>query len=314
MRYVFIINPISGKGSALQKLLPKIEDYFKDKDLDYTVYTTSYQREGVEIAKKEASKGDKVRIFACGGDGTSFDVLNGIAGFENAELSVMPGGSGNDLLRHFGGAENFCDINELINAESYPLDLIKVGDWYSINVCSMGLDAEICKAKDRYLKWKFVSGEAAYKIACIHCFLNKTKNRFKITDDKGNVQQGNFLFAIGANGSFYGGGFNAAPTAVINDGFIDYITIKTVSKIRFIKLLGIYRKGKHIGLDICTHKRVKKMTVECESDATVNMDGEIITARKIDFEVIPNAIRFVLPKKCAQKYLSTKTENLVFSK
>ncbi|MBQ8533998.1 MAG: diacylglycerol kinase family lipid kinase [Clostridia bacterium] len=311
MRYVFIINPVSGKGAAQKKILPKIEEYFKDKDLDYTVYVTSFQREGVALARKEAEKGDKVRIFACGGDGTTFDVLNGIAGHDNAELCVIPGGSGNDLLKYFGDASAFTDIDELIKAESYPIDLIKVGDWYAVNVCSMGLDAEICLAKDRYLKWKFVSGEMAYKIACIHCFLNKTKNHFKITADDGSVTEGDFLFAIGANGSYYGGGFHAAPPANISDGILDYITIKTVSKFRFIKLLGVYRRGGHIGLDICTHKRVRKMTVECKKDATVNMDGEIITARKIDFEIVPGALKFVVPNVYKDKMTPSKQEATV---
>ncbi len=311
MRYVFIINPISGKGAAQKNILPKIEEYFKGKDLDYTVHITTYKREGMEIARKEAEKGEKVRIFACGGDGTTFDVLNGIVGFENAELCVIPGGSGNDFLRYFGTADAFTDIGELVTGEGHPIDIIKVGDYYAVNVCSMGLDAEICKAKDRYLKWKFVSGEMAYKIACIHCFLNNTKNKFKITADDGSVANGNFLFAIGANGSYYGGGFHAAPPADITDGYLDYITIKTVSKFRFIKLLGVYRKGGHIGLDICTHKRVRKMTVECEKEATVNMDGEIITAKKIDFEIIPNGIRFVVPNMYKHKMSASKQKTRV---
>lgn len=310
MRYVFIINPVSGKGAA-KKIIPLIEEHFKDTELDYCIHITSKKREGMYLARSEAQTGEKVRIFACGGDGTTFDVLNGIVGFPNAELGIIPGGSGNDFLKYFGPADAFKDIDSAINAKAYPVDIIKVGDYYSINVCSMGLDAEICYAKDRYLKWKFVSGETAYKIACIHCFLNNTKNKFKITCDDGSVQNGNFLFAIGANGSFYGGGFHAAPPANINDGYLDYITIKTVSKFRFIKLLGVYRKGKHIGLDICTHKKVKKMTVECEKTSTVNMDGEIITANKIEFEILPGAVKVAIPDIFSHKITNSKTEVLV---
>ncbi|MGN1081081.1 MAG: diacylglycerol/lipid kinase family protein, partial [Acutalibacteraceae bacterium] len=250
MRYVFIINPISGKGKAAQVIKPKIEAYFKNKELDCRVYVTEYKREGIKLARSEAEKGDPVRIYACGGDGTMFDVVNGIYGFENAELGVIPGGSGNDFLRYFGPAENFTDIDALIGAKSYPVDLIKVGDWYSINVCSMGMDAEICRAKDKFLKWKFVSGEAAYQIACFYCLLSKMKNHFKITYDDSETTEGDFLFAIGANARFYGGGFKSAPHAMISDGMLDCITIDTVSRFKFVKLLGLYRRGEHTSLSL----------------------------------------------------------------
>lgn len=296
MRYVFIINPISGKGTAAKTILPKINEYFKDKGLEYTVHMTSFQRDGVDLARKEAEKGDAVRIFACGGDGTTFDVLNGIVGFPNAELGVIPGGSGNDFLRYFTDVKSFSDIKKQIEAKSQPIDIIKVGDCFAMNVCSMGMDAEICLVKNRFSGFKFISGEMAYKLACIYCFVGKVKNRFKITTDDGECQKGDFLFALGANGRYYGGGFKAAPNADITDGYIDCMTIRTISRFRFPKLLGVYRRGEHLPLNICSYKRVKKMTVECEHDATVNMDGEIITAKKIEFEVVPNGVRFVVPE------------------
>ncbi|MBQ2136179.1 MAG: acylglycerol kinase family protein, partial [Clostridia bacterium] len=78
MRYVFIINPVAGKDKNKEKLSEAIKNFFKEKDLEYSIYFSNYRGNITKIAKCEAEKGDDVTIFACGGEGTSFEVLNGI--------------------------------------------------------------------------------------------------------------------------------------------------------------------------------------------------------------------------------------------
>ena len=90
MRYVFIINPVAGTNAGVQKIKPKIEAYFADNPGNYKIIITSKKMEGIELSKAEAYFGGEVRIYACGGDGTLFDIVNGTAGCKNVEIGIIP--------------------------------------------------------------------------------------------------------------------------------------------------------------------------------------------------------------------------------
>ena len=91
MRYLFFINPVAGKGGSQETLRSDIEEYFKKNGGEFKIYTTSYSGEAEEVARKEAMTGERIRMFACGGEGTCYEVLNGIVGYDNVELEFAPG-------------------------------------------------------------------------------------------------------------------------------------------------------------------------------------------------------------------------------
>ena len=123
MRYVFIINPTAGKGNGTS-MIPEIEKTLEGKN--YKIYVTERSAEGTEIARKEAESGEEIRMFACGGEGTGFEVINGIVGFGNVAFGVVPCGSANDFLKSFGNKERFFDIAAQVAGEEKEIDLITV--------------------------------------------------------------------------------------------------------------------------------------------------------------------------------------------
>ena len=107
MRDVYIINPTAGKQDSSANLIEQIKLYYGN---DAKIIITEGVGDAKIKAEKEAQTGDEVRIFACGGDGTCFEVLNGIVGYENVSLGVIPIGSANDFLKYC------CEIIAVVKA------------------------------------------------------------------------------------------------------------------------------------------------------------------------------------------------------
>ncbi len=302
MKYVFIINPIAGKGNG-QSIIPDIERYFDNKD-DYKIYITEHDGQATEIAKKEAESGEEMRIFACGGEGTAFEVVNGIVGCSNVEFGIIPCGSANDFLKSFTDKDKFFDIAAQINGDAKPIDLIKADEFYCINCCSVGMDAIVADGMRSFKRLPFVSGNMAYKLSLIKTFLGKIGLKLRIAIDGEWRDNRDYLFAVCANGPIYGGSFKAAPKATPFDAVLDFVIIKPVSKLRIPALVKVYENGRHEGLDICEMGRCTSMEIESDSDMPVNLDGELIHRKKVRFSVAEKAMKFIIPKgvkiKCEQ--------------
>lgn len=151
MKHIFIINPTAGKGKAAKKIIPVINSYCKTHKLDAQLYVTKFSGDGMKYVEEIAKRGEPVRFYSCGGDGTLYEVVNGAYKYPNAEVACLPLGSGNDFARLFGKRENLTSLDSQVNGSVHKLDLIKCGDKVAVNQCSMGIDAEVC-AKQAYFK------------------------------------------------------------------------------------------------------------------------------------------------------------------
>ena len=108
MKHIFLINPAAGKkGNSESIIRPQIEDYCGKNGLDYEIYVTKCQGDAQNYCAERAKSGEALRFYACGGDGTLYEVVNGVFGNPNCEVAVIPMGSGNDFIRLFGTKEQF---------------------------------------------------------------------------------------------------------------------------------------------------------------------------------------------------------------
>ena len=115
MKHVFVINPAAGKGKALGIIKPQIDEICKKHALDYEIYVTEKKNDGIEFVERRAKSGEELRFYACGGDGTLYEVVNGAFGYKNAQVAVIPLGSGNDFIRLFGRYFDFLKLEKVIN-------------------------------------------------------------------------------------------------------------------------------------------------------------------------------------------------------
>lgn len=304
MRYVFYINPAAGKGNSQENIIKSINDYFSDKGQKYKIHITKAIGDAQIEVRKEAETGDDIRMFACGGEGTVFEVLNGIVGFNNVELGVIPCGSANDFLKFFKTRDEFLDIAEQIDGDAVEMDLIKAGDKYCLNGCSVGMDAVVASRMSGFKRWPLVSGSFAYTLAIARTFLGKLGITADISVDSGEYERQNCLFAVIANAPYYGGGYMGAPDAVPYDNKLDFTLVDKISKLKILKFLTLYKKGEHKKLDCCTLKNCTCMEFISEKPIPVNLDGEILETTNMKFELVKNAVKFVLPQSVSVKMLT----------
>ncbi|MCL2301370.1 MAG: hypothetical protein FWC27_14600 [Firmicutes bacterium] len=309
MRHIFIVNPHSGKGAGLESLLADIDEacgeagitpeIFKDPDRDATV----------AFMKQVAASGEPVRLYACGGDGTVFCAVNATYGHKNVQIAVVPYGSGNDFIKLFGTKDELRDIRRHIHGTPHWIDAIECGEDVSVNIVSMGFDAEVNARQAVTKKLPLIGGAAGYNLALLSCIPKKFFSKFTVqVDDEAPVTD-QFAFAIGGNSRWYGGGFKACPKALPDDGLMDCITVrKEINKLKLISMIGDFKKGGYVDdpkwQSFTTMKRGKVMRVHSDTPAAVNIDGEIRMATDITFRLRENAVCYVVPE--GSKYLEKR--------
>ena len=296
MRNVFIINPAAGKGMVQKSVSAAIEEYCRAHEGEYEVLYTKAPGDARRFAEKEAKTGKETRIFACGGEGTSFEVINGIAGCDNITLGVIPCGSANDFLKVYGEKAAFLDIDRQLAGHTVSVDLIKAGEYFCLNVCSAGMDAMVANDMQLFKRWPLVSGHAAYNLAIIKNFVRKLGVGLNITLDGVALGAIRCLFVVIANAPVYGGGYVGAPKAKPDDGELDFTLVKVISRFRVPKFLSVYKKGEQEKLSYCSLKRCRVMEFVSKKVIPVNLDGEIIYTDKMRFEVVPGGLKFSLPE------------------
>lgn len=304
MRHVFILNPAAGKNNSAMALQEQIVAYFiAHPEMEYTIRVTDGVGAATAIAEEECAVGDAVRLYACGGDGTLQETANGIPADSTAELTVIPCGSGNDYVRTFGGKDWFLNLPDLIEGEAFPVDAVMCDGLRSLNIASIGLDAAVCAKMIRYKHLPFVSGSLAYQLAIVDAFCHPIGEHMDIEIDteEGTVRrQGNYFLALAANGQYYGGGYHGAPQAVEDDGVLDFVLIKKISRLKIPFFLGKYKQGNYEHLSFCEHIRGAAMRVKAHRPTWCTVDGECFCKDTMDFSVLPAAFRFVLPRTLAE--------------
>lgn len=312
MKHIFIINPISGKEDAGRLLVPRIIEACKRAGVEYETIPTQAPRHATEIAQEYSAAGDPVRFYSVGGDGTLNEILLGAYPFPNAEVSAVPCGSGNDFVRSFSEPDIFLDLRQQICGKAVEIDLIGVDDGgVSAAITSAGLDAEVAYNIPKYRRIPFLGGTMAYNISILEKLMKKLGKRLRLEID-GKVREGDYLISAVCNGQTYGGGYRAAPDAVLNDGVLEYVLVKKMSRARIATVIGKYKKGAHVKngrvvpelRDVIEYGRAREIVIKPvdKGDFILNVDGECGPAPRLYAKVMPRAAKFVLPELLYQQY------------
>ena len=296
MKHIFVVNPVSGNGQAVKKHLPALLAYLKQTDLDYEVHRSLNKEEIGTYVRQKASSGEELRFYAIGGDGTICDVVNGAVGFDNVEITAFPCGTGNDFVRNFTNRENFREFDKLIHGTAMPIDVMKCGDSYSINMLNVGADCEIV-ARAAEIKGK--NGSLSYIKGALEILPKGPRYRMEYSDENGDMHEEDLLLCAIANGNFCGGGFRSCPKARLDDGLLDVVIARPVKGLRMMKLLLKYHNGTHLddptASDIISFMQVKRFKLKAIDKVSVSVDGEVSPFTEAEVSVIPKAVRFVVP-------------------
>ena len=307
MKHLIVLN--GNAGSMTATLEDEVKEAFKG--LEFEIYKTTGPRSVIPFLKEYLKKNakDTVRVYACGGDGTVFEVANGLVGFENAELAIYPVGTGNDFIKIYGGKERFENFQKLIDAKASPIDLSKLSaegmeDLYSINVINFGFDA-IVGAMGNYYKENGLPEEAKkkgldpYEYALKHDAMKHGRfNDIVVYADGEQLNEKQMLLATLAQGQYVGGKFKCAPKSDNTDGLIDVCVLKTMTFLGLGMIIGTYTKGKHLDRKRkkIVYRRAKEIKMVGVKDFDVCIDGEMIKGNNFTVTIVPNAIKLVIPE------------------
>ena len=294
MKHIFIINPAAGSRDRTKDYTKVIEEHCKG--LDYAIAISRGPGDCFRIAREAAESGEEVRLYACGGDGTLNEVGAGAAGFSNAAVTVFAGGSGNDFVKLFSDPKAFTDLSRLLDCKEVFFDLIRCNDDISLNICSVGLDARIGTDVSNYKRLPLLSGFRAYAVSAVVNVIRGIAEHYVVEID-GQRFDGEKTLICACNGRFYGGGFNPVPEADPADGLLDVLLVEKVSRLQVAKVIGKYKDGKYKQLPhLVRHFRTKELKILCDKPTSINLDGELRTAKDVHIRIAQEKLRFFYPK------------------
>ena len=297
MRHVFILNPKAGKIDCTPALGAQIQTLFAGRGEDYEIVVTQYAGHAEQVARRCAADGVETTLYACGGDGTLGEVAQALPGNPQLILAPVPAGTGNDFVRSLlPDAKARFSLSSLLSGQVVPLDLLMAGERVCLNIASVGLDAAIAQNMVRFKRLPLIKGETAYTLSLIYCFFTKMRYRYRFEIDGAPQPEGDILFAVAANGRYYGGGFMAAPLADWQDGMIDFIQIPALSRLRLLPMIGSYKRGAHLQkYDFIRFVRCRQLRILSDKPVALNRDGEIAPAENPVIKILPAAARLLVP-------------------
>ena len=301
MKHVFIINPAAGKKDSSQKIYEMADRLRQEHGQEVECILTRRQGHATEIARRLCESGEELRFYACGGDGTVNEVANGVLGYDNAAMTCIPVGTGNDFLRNFGpDAARFRDVDNLWDGRQFPLDVIQVNDRIALTIACCGLDARVARDVHKYGESPMLSGKGSYVAALIVNFIFKPISSHWTLELDGEAVENDFAVIAVCNGRYYGGGFMPVAEARMDDGILNALVVKKISHVKFLQFVGPYSKGEYrrfADVASCTTPQVVRITSD-QPDIVTCMDGECLAYDDVTIRLSDKHLNFFGPAGC----------------
>jgi YegS/Rv2252/BmrU family lipid kinase len=307
MKYLVIVNPISGRGYA-ETVIPDIEAGMRKHGLEFDLVRTERPWHAAEIAEKAVKNGYNV-IVTASGDGTGNEAINGMmrardAGFNDCAFSLLPVGTGNDMAYGLGMRGTLEESLATLAADyRKPIDVgfVKGGDYpegrYFANGVGIGFDAMVGFVA---VKIRWARGLLAYLIAVIQTvFIYFKAPTVKISYNDVSYEQPSLMVSI-MNGQRMGGGFYMAPQGEPDDGQFDLCIVSNPSRPRIFGLVPHFLNGTQESQPEVTTGRTHKINVKATKGILpAHCDGETLCeeGKELSMEIIQSAIEIITAEK-----------------
>jgi diacylglycerol kinase (ATP) len=302
-KYFTIINPVAGGGRCRKLVEPALER-LRAGGIALETVETSAAGEATRSARAAYARGVR-RFLAVGGDGTSYEVVNGLfpdaltasgEGQPIPTLGFLPLGTGNSFLRDFGDQGVEHAMQALLERRSQACDVLRLthqdGVLHFINLLSVGFAADVNILRQRRFK---SSGPIGYW-ASIFLGLARLKRRpFPVrTAGETEFDRRPCLFLSFNNSKFTGGTMMIAPAAATDDGLLDFVRWGPIGRAGLVRNLGGLYDGTHIQHPMAESKKARRVEFDLDGSIDVMVDGEALTLRCEAIDVLPSALRVVV--------------------
>ncbi len=293
-RFFAIVNPAAGGGKSA-KLAGATLARLRNNGLKVDVIASSAPGHAGELAREAYVQGYR-NFLAVGGDGTAHEIINGIfsrhANPERISLGFLPLGTGNSFLRDFTdhGAED--SIRALLAHRKRPVDLIRLthatGEVYSFNILSIGFTADVGAITNRVFK---PLGHLGYLLGVFVRVIQLRRRAFNLRcDDETVWDDRRSLFLTFNNSKYTGGTMLIAPQADPSDGFIEFVRWGPISRLGLLRMLPRLYDGTHIEHPLASRKSVRHIEFDIPLPVDVLVDGEILSLKCKELDIIPSAL------------------------
>ena len=297
-RYLGIVNPAAAGGKTRSLLGPALEK-LKANGIEVDVRETSAAGHANEIARDAWREGYR-KFISVGGDGTSYEIVNGLFPLENGAdkptLAFLPLGTGNSFLRDFSDRGVDYAMESLLAGRSRPCDVLRLthkeGVVHYANILSIGFSADVATLRARrFSRW----GEIGYQIAIFLTLARFRRRPFPLkADGDQQIDKRPCLFLTFNNSKFTGGTMMIAPTADTSDGLIEFVRWGPIGRIGLIRNLpGLY-DGTHIQHPLAEVRKVRRVDFQLDAPVDVMIDGEVVTLHCQTLDVLPGVLNVVV--------------------
>jgi diacylglycerol kinase (ATP) len=296
MKTLLVVNPAAGHGRG-KKVFERLEPRLRTDFPGLEVRFSEYAGHAIEIGR-EAARAGYDRILCLGGDGTPYEVINGLYAdgrpARRPEIGQIPAGTGNSFLRDFDITTPDGALDAILAGRHRKVDLVEFTyredrdgastvRRYSLNIIGVGLIADILQLTNERLKFM---GSAGYSVAVLLRLIRGMSNRITIGADGRKLKVVNSALVL-SNSKYTGGKMKIAPPADASDGRADMILFNGVNRREIVAIFSGVFSGKHL-----THPKVETIqaaAIAVESDPPLRLmaDGELIGWTPLHLDVLP---------------------------
>jgi len=302
-RPIFILNPNSG-GGRTGKRVGSIIDAIERAGLAADIVFTTHPGHGITLAEEAIDAGREF-LVACGGDGTVYEVANGILGRaagERVRLGTIALGTGKDVAKGLGIARGNLALRAILQGNERRIDAGRVTSRgedgseqvrYFLLEASAGWVPEISQSTPRWLKR--LGDTAPYVVMAGVKMAGPMSRQFTLSID-GNHFDGHYNTVSVHNMELWGGDLVAAPGAAPDDGILDVIRWGDLGRKAVLKAVDGQRKGgRHVDMEGIDRHPAKVVEVSSPKRTRLDLDGELGGYLPARIEVVRGALRFVAP-------------------
>jgi len=290
VKLTILVNPVAGRQKGRRRLAQALE-VLQRAGVQPTIRESRSSQHLVELARQALAEGPDL-IVSAGGDGTHHYVLNGVSGSQTP-LGILSLGTGNDLAKGLGiPREPQEAARVLLRGTAKPIDLARIGSTLYHCIAGVGFDSIVTRFANEQVRW--VNGSPRYAWAILRCLRFYHPQRLEI---RSNVKDftGDVIFVTIGNNRSYGGGVTMAPRARLDDGLLDVCIVPAMSKLELLRWVPAAYRGEHLAHPGMVYFQTSTVSLNSPSRLEVFADGEFIQEVPATIEVVPNALRVMIP-------------------
>lgn len=279
-----LTNPTAGKGKGAQARDLAL-GRMRDAGLEVRNLAARDADEVLDLAGQCVADGVD-SLVVCGGDGMVHLGTQAVAGTP-VRLGIVPCGTGNDVARYFDlpRTDPLAAADRVIAGRTRTVDLARSGSRYFVTVLAAGFDA-VVNERANAMAWP--KGQMRYNLATLAELRTFEPISYTLELD-GVVRRLDAMLVAVGNGPSFGGGLRITEGALLDDGLLDVVIIKPMSKLGLIRTYPKLFRGTHVTHPQYEHHRVRAVTVAA-AGIVAYADGERFGQLPLTIECVPGAL------------------------